>query len=98
MGKIELFTQNERNLIGVDNKNRVKLWDKSTFKNYKNITKFNRTVKSIALLENDLLAVGSCGINKIEIWNISEKIYFFFFFLNIHIIKNLKKKCFYFFI
>jgi len=73
MGKIELFTQNERNLIGVDNKNRVKLWDKSTFKNYKNITKFNRTVKSIALLENDLLAVGSCGINKIEIWNITNQ-------------------------
>ena len=71
MGKVLLFSQNEKYLIGVDNKNRVKLWNKSSFNSYQNINEFNQTIKSIALLENDLLAVGSCGINKLEIRNIA---------------------------
>ena len=73
MGKVLLFTQNERNLIGVDNKNRVKLWKKSSLNNYINLNEINQTVKSISLLENDLLAIGSCDINKIEIWNITSQ-------------------------
>jgi len=35
--------------------------------------KFNKSIKSISLLENDLLAIGTCDINKIEIWNITNK-------------------------
>jgi len=68
-----LFTQNDRYLIGVDNKNRVFLFNKSSLNNYENINRLNESVKSIALLENDLLAIGTCGINKIEIWNITNK-------------------------
>jgi len=66
---------NERSLIGVDNKNRVISFDKSSLRNYKllkTINKLNESIKSIALLENDLLAIGTCGINKIEIWNITN--------------------------
>jgi len=37
------------------------------------MNKFNKSIKSIALLENDLLAIGTCDINKIEIWNITNK-------------------------
>ncbi len=73
MGKVILFSQNKNYLIGVDNKNRIKLWNKSSFNNYSNINQFNKTIKSIALLENNLLAIGSCDINKIEIWNVTNK-------------------------
>jgi len=34
---------------------------------------FSKSIKSIALFENDLLAIGTCDINKIEIWNITNK-------------------------
>ncbi len=37
------------------------------------MNKFNKSIKSIALLENDLLAIGTCDINKIEIWNIINR-------------------------
>jgi WD40 repeat protein len=73
LGKVILFSQNKNYLIGVDNKNRIKLWNKSSFNNYSNINQFNKTIKSIALLENNLLAIGSCDINKIEIWNVTNK-------------------------
>jgi len=68
-----LFTQNDRFLIGVDNKNRVISFNKSLISNYTIMNKFNKSIKSIALLENDLLAIGTCDINKIEIWNITNK-------------------------
>ena len=37
------------------------------------MNKFNKSIKSIALLENDLLAIGTCDINKKEIWDITNK-------------------------
>ena len=67
-----LFTQNDKYLIGVDNKNRVISVNKSLLSNYTIMNKFNKSIKSIALLENDLLAIGTCDINKIEIWNITN--------------------------
>jgi hypothetical protein len=68
-----LFTQNDRYLIGVDNKQRLISINKSSLSNYKMINKLNESIKSITLLENDLMAIGTCGINKIEIWNITNK-------------------------
>jgi len=68
-----LFTQNDRYLIGVDNKQRVISFNKSSLSYYTIMNKFNKSIKSIALLENDLLAIGTCDINKIEIWNITNK-------------------------
>jgi len=73
LGKIILFSQNQNYLIGVDNKNTIKSWKKSSFNNYTNINQLNKTIKSIALLENNLLAIGTCDINKIEIWNVTNK-------------------------
>ncbi len=67
-----LFTQNDKYLIVVDNKQRVISFNKSSLSNYTMINKFNKSIKSITLLENDLLAIGTCGINKIEIWNITK--------------------------
>jgi len=72
LGKVLLFSQNKNYLIGVDNKNRIKLWNKSSFNNYSNINQFNKTIKSFALLENNLLAIASCDINKIDIWNVTN--------------------------
>jgi len=37
------------------------------------MTKFNQSIKSIALAENDMLAIGSCDTNKIEIWNVRNQ-------------------------
>ena len=72
MGKVFLFSQNKNYLIGVDNKNRIKSWNKSLLNDYSNINEFNTTIKSIALFENNLLAIGSCDINRIEIWNVTN--------------------------
>ena len=73
MGKVFLFSQNQNYLIGVDNKNRIKSWNKSSFNNYSNINEFNKTIKSIALLENNLLAIASCDMNGIEIWDVKNQ-------------------------
>ncbi len=72
MGKVFLFSQNKNYLIGVDNKNRIKSWNKSLLNDYSNINEFNTTIKSIALFENNILAIGSCDINRIEIWNVTN--------------------------
>ena len=65
--------QNDEYLIGVDNQNRIKLWNSSFFENFTNIAKFKQSINSIALLENDHLAIGSCGTDKIEIWSVKNQ-------------------------
>jgi len=71
--KILLFTQNDKYLAGVDNKNRIKIWNKSSFETNKSIVFRNTSIKSATLLENDLLAIGSSKKNKLEIWNITNE-------------------------
>jgi len=71
--KILLFTQNDKYLAGVDNKNRIKIWNKSSFETNKSIVFRNASIKSATLLENDLLAIGSSKKNKLEIWNITNE-------------------------
>jgi len=44
----------------------------SSYRYYRSLKDLKSPVKSIALLEKDLLAVGSCELNKLEIWNISK--------------------------
>ena len=73
-GKVFLFNQNNKYLAGVDNKNRIKLWNRTSFTSSQSINlKIKDPIKSIALLTNDLLAIGKCVNNKIEIWNISNQ-------------------------
>jgi len=72
-GKIALFAQKDKYLVGVDNKNRVQLWNQSSFPIYQRIIEMRDEIKSIAFLENDLLAIGKCNNNKIEIWNVTNQ-------------------------
>ena len=73
-GKVFLFNQNNKYLAGVDNKNRIKLWNRTSFTSSQSINlKIKDPIISIALLTNDLLAIGKCVNIKIEIWNISNQ-------------------------
>ena len=71
-GKIVAFTQNTKYLSGFDNKNRLKIWNTVSFENPKSIDVTNKSIKCIALHDNDLLAIGYFNDStKIEIWNIT---------------------------
>jgi len=71
-GKIVAFTQNTKYLSGFDNKNRLKIWNTLSFENPKSIDVTNKSIKCIALHDNDLLAIGYFNDStKIEIWNIT---------------------------
>ncbi len=73
LSKVLSFTQNDKFLAGVDNKNRIKFWNQSSFTSYQSLNKLNGSVGSLNFLQNDVLAIGKCSSNKIEIWNISRK-------------------------
>ena len=73
MGKVLLFTQNENILIGVDNKNRVKLWDKNSCSCIKTLIGHRDIIWHILVLKTGEILSSSGDMDRsIRIWSLDS--------------------------